>query len=316
MPEQVERDYTMEDLDMLVRAQVFHNAFVIDKADFVANFPHLDDPFAADFQTAIDAADALPSAQEVDGEIVEATFNLNEQLPIARKALQKLYTYLDIVWPKGQKNSRFGRINYEKVRQSHSGLKELLEQGHRQAEEPTQKAALIAGGYTQASIDELETIMNAIDTLLAVQVDLMGARFEKTRDRILALNHVWSFMQQINKASKVTFVDNSAKLELYLLYPTKYTSLGKVQNLSVVLDGGPPLKAIMNWDFVTGGIDYEVERSAVPLGLPEGAFVPIITVQDNNYTDLIGGGQTYYYRVRAKNLTLTGAYSDVFRLDT
>lgn len=316
MPEQIERDYTMDDLAMLVRAQVFHNAFVIDKATFVADFPHLDDPFAADFQTAIDAADAIPSSQEIDGQIVEATFNLNEQLPIARKALQKLYTYIDIVWPKGQKNSLFGRIKYEKVRQSHSGLKELLEQGHRQAEVPAQKTELLAAGYTQAAIDELQTIMTTIDTLLAEQEDLKGARFEKTRNRILALNHVWSFMKQINVASKVSFAENTAKLELYLLYPTQHSSLGKVQNLTAVFEGVPVPNGELNWDFVFGGIDYEIQRSDVPLGQPPGPFLPIVTVQNNSYSDIVGGGQTYYYRVRAKNASLSGAWSDVAQMDT
>lgn len=40
MPEPIERDYTLDDLQMLQRAQVFHNNFVVDKAAFVADFPN------------------------------------------------------------------------------------------------------------------------------------------------------------------------------------------------------------------------------------------------------------------------------------
>jgi hypothetical protein len=41
MSDQLERDFTMDDLQMLQRAQVFHNNFVADQATFVADFPHL-----------------------------------------------------------------------------------------------------------------------------------------------------------------------------------------------------------------------------------------------------------------------------------
>jgi len=316
MANSIEREYDLEDLVMLERAQVFHNAFVIDDAEFIAAFPFLADPFAANFQTAIDAADAIPSGSEVDALITVVTQQLNNIVVDGQKAMQKLFAYVEVAFDTKNMLNVFGKPKYEKARTSDLRMKELLEQANRNAEVAENKAALIAVGYTQADIDGLLTICDAIDEKNAQQEDMMSNRIIKSGVRINAYNAVWGFMKQINKASKVVFVDNPAKIEFYLLYPTHYSSLGKVQNLNVVLDGGPPLKAIMNWDFVSGGLDYEVERSAVPLGLPEGAFIPIVTVQDNNYVDLIGGGQTYYYKVRAKNLTLTGAYSDVFRLDT
>lgn len=316
MSDLIVREFTMEDLLMLERAQVFHNAFLTDDADFIAAFPLFTLPFATDFQAAIDAADAIPSGYEIDAQIAVVTEDLNQILILGQKALQKLYTYVDLTWTNKKMYNVFGRSKYEKARNSDLKMKELLELAHRQAEITENKTPLLATGYTQADIDELGAISDSIDAKNAEQEDMMANRGKLTQERVVALNNVWNFMKQINKASKVVFVDNPAKIELYLLYPTSYSSLGKVQNLSAVLDGGPPLKAILGWDFVTGGIDYEVERSAVPLGMPEGAFVPIVTVQDNNYTDLIGGGESLYYRVRTKNATLTGAYSDVFRLDT
>lgn len=316
MAQQIERDFVMDDIAMLERAQVFHNAFVIDDAAFIAAFPALALPFATNFQTAIDTADALPSGYEIDAQIAVVTEELNNLLPLGQKALQKLYTYVDIVWNSKVKLNAFGKSRYEKARNSATRLKELLEFAHRQAELADNKAALLAAGYTQAAIDELLSLCNDIDAKNAEQEDMFASRGEKTQERILALNAVWGFMQQINKASKVVFVDNPAKIELYLLYPTKHTSLPKVQNLAAVLDGGPPLNAVITWNFVTGGIDYELERSSVPLGQPAGAFIPIATVQNDEYVDIIGGGESLYYRVRARNASLTGAWSDVVQLDT
>lgn len=316
MPEMIERNFDMEDIAMLERAQVFHNSFVIDDAAFIAAFPHLALPFATNFQAAIDAADALPSGYEIDVQIAVVTEELNNMLPLGQRALQKLYTYVDLVWNSKVKLNAFGKSRYEKARNSATRLKELLEFAHRQAEMADNKAALLAAGYTQAAIDELKTIEDNIDAKNAEQEDMFASRGSKTQERVVALNTVWGFMQQINKASKVVFVDNPAKIELYLLYPTSYSSLGKVQNLAAVLDGGPPLNAQLSWNFVTGGIDYEIERSSVPLGQPAGTFVPIATVQNDEYVDIIGGGESLYYRVRARNSSLTGAWSDVVQLDT
>lgn len=316
MAQAIVREFNMEDLLMLERAQIFHNAFIVDDADFIAAFPHLALPFATDFQTAIDEADAIPSGSEVDAEIAVVTEELNNLLPLGQKALQKLFTYANVAFNSKAKVNLFGKNKYEKARTSDLRMKELLEQANRQAEVAVYKTALLAAGYTQADIDELKTISDDIDAKNALQEDMLSSRGDKSEARIIAYNKVWGFMKQINIASKVVFVDNPAKIELYLLYPTHHTSLGKVQNLTAVFEGAPVPNGVLNWDFVFGGIDYEIQRSDVPVGQPPGTFVDLITVQNNTYTDFVGGGQTFYYRVRAKNASLTGAWSDIAQMDT
>lgn len=316
MAKSIERLYDMEDLAMLERGQIFHNAFLIDDPDFVAAFPHLAPPFAPNMQTAIDTADALPSGAEIDAEIAVVTEELNAIMPLGQRAMQILFTYVALAWNSNAKSNLFGKSKYEKARNSVLKMKELLELANRQAEVPANKTALIAVGYTQIAITELKTISDDLDAKNQEQVDMMAARGQKTETRIIALNAVWSFMMQINKASKVVFVDNPAKIELYLLYPTQYSSLGKVQGLTGILEGLPSLHVKLNWLFVTGGIDYEIERSAVPVGQPIGPLIPLATIQNNDYTDIIGGSQSLYYRVRARNGSLTGAWSDVVQVDS
>lgn len=311
MSEQIEREYDMDDLAMLERAQVFHDNFVADQATFVADFPYMATPFETDFQTAIDTADAIPSAQEVEGEISEVTFDLNEQLPLGRKALQKLYTYVDLVWPKGQKDSSFGRSKYEKARNSQVKMKELLEQGHRQADKASNKAALLAAGYTQAAIDELETIMTAIDTLNREQENLLSERGDKTYERISAYNAVWDYMKKINSASKVTFVDNPAKINQYLLYPTSSQSLPKPQNLQVAPDPQDPQNAVLTWNMVQGATSYHIYWSSVPLGQPSGTFNEVgQTNGETIFITPIGPGTENYWKIKAFGGGLSSAFSD------
>lgn len=306
----IEREYTMEDLDMLQLAQVFHDNFVIDETAFVAAFPMLDAPFAANFQTAIDAADDIPSGAEVDSLIAVITEGLNNQMPLARAALQKLFTYADLTWNSLAKTDSFGKNRYGKARQSQIRIKELLELAHRQAEVAANKADLIASGYTQGDIDELETIMDEIDSLNRDQEDALSNRGIQTQVRVTAMNAVWEFMRQINKTSKVVFVDSPAKLDMYLLYPTTHSGLPKVQNLEVSVSSGSPYIATITWTPAVGATEYQMYQSVVPQGDPPGDFewYGAFAVTETNLPVIYG--YRYWYKVRAINATQEGAFSD------
>lgn len=304
------REYNMEDLDMLELAQVFHGNFLIDQAAFVAAFPILDDPFAANFQTAIDAADAIPSGAEVDSLIAIVTEELNAKMPLARAALQKLFTYADLTWNSSAKTNSFGKNRYEKARNSQVRIKELLELAHRQAEVVANKAALIASGYLQVDIDALETLMHEIDTLNSQQELELSNRGTQTEVRVTAMNAVWEFMRQINKTSKVVFVDSPAKLDLYLLYPTSSSSLPKVQNLEATVDAGPPQMAALTWDPVVGAPEYQVFMSQVAVGQPAGEYDWVAGTILTNWNQPIVDGFRFWFKVRAINDPTTGAYSD------
>jgi hypothetical protein len=316
MAEEIIREYDMDDLLMLQRAQVFHDNFITDQATFVADFPHLATPFETEFQTAIDDADDLPSGAEVDGEIAVITEQLNDQLPIARKALQKLYTYVELAWNSKARDNEFGRNKYEKSRNSQIKMKELLELAHRVAEKPANKTALLAVGYTQGAIDELQTIENEIDSLNALQEEKLSSRGVKTETRIKAFNNVFSYMQSINKASKVTFADSQAKIDQYMLYPTSSSSLPKPQGLNANYDGVDPTQAILTWDTVAGADTYKIYYSEVNLGQPSGNFGELMEVGNVNYLTLpIVANKTNYWKIKAYGGGLSSAYSDEVFLD-
>ena len=200
-------------------AQVFQNSFEIDLADFTADFPTMDATFAAEMQTAIDDADAFPSGDEIESEIAVVTEELNAQLPLGRKSLQKLYTYVELAWGSKAKDNAFGRSKYLVGHRSQMGMKNLLDLGYRQAQIAGNKAELLAIGYTQTAIDELKTIADAIEILSEKQEDMYSESMVVTEHRVQAYNSVWGFMKRINRASKVTYVDSPAKLKQYMLYP-------------------------------------------------------------------------------------------------
>ncbi len=313
--EAIARNFSIPDIDMLERAQVFHDTFANDIADFTAAFPHLAAPFNADFQTAIDAADAIPPGSVVDAEITVYTEQLDAKMELARKAMQKLFTYVKITFNSYAKLVQAGKTTYEKVRRSQTGMKELLEQAHDFTTETTVNAALLAAGYTAADVTQLQTLRNEIHELNKTQERLKRERIEKSQTRIIAMNTVWGFMEQINEASKVVYVDNPAKLTMYLLYPTVSHSLSKPQNMSATPNITDPTTAVLEWDAVIDATYYKVYYSLVNPGAPSGTFNELGETSTNEYHTPITSGKRNYWKIKAYNESQSSAYSDEVFLD-
>lgn len=313
MAKEIIREYVLDDLVMLERAQVFHDNFLIDKAVFVLSFPLLDDPFAANMQTAIDEADAIPSGAQVDSQIAVVTAQLNAAMEEGRKAMQVLFTYANVTWNSAEKTNTFGKNRYNASRASQLKLQELMEMAHEEANITANKTALAASGYTQAKLDNLMAKHDAIHDLNRTQEQMKSQRGEKTRLRIIALNNVWGFMKQINQASKVVFADNEAKLDQYMLYPTASTSLPKPQGILATIDGID--LANVTWDTVPEAESYKVYYSEVNLGEPSGEFAEIAEVTDTSFQSPLVPNKRNYWKVKAFSDTLSSAYSDEVFLD-
>lgn len=313
--ELIQRDYNMEDIEMFEKAQAFHDNFIVDLIAFTTAFPDLAAPFASNFQTAIDDADDIPSAAEVDAAIEVVTEQINAKMELAREAMQKLFTYSDITFKSDAKTKTFGKGLYTKARASHKRMKELLEQGHRTANETANKAALLAKGYTTADITNLQTLMNDIDTLNAQQESMKLSRLGKTEIRIKAYNIVWDYMMQINQASKVVFASSPAKLTEYLLYPTVHHSLSKPQNLAASYDPLNPPNITLTWDSVDDATSYDVYVDIVNTDTPSGDYSLL-----NNFINSpaeIGSviAKRNYFKIKAKNDSQTSVYSDEAYID-
>jgi hypothetical protein len=218
--ELIKRNYNYDDLKMLEKSQVFHDSFVKDKADFITAFPMFEDPFASDFQDAITAANALPDNLEVVQGIGIITEQIDIQMELARKAMQKLLLYVRVAFDKSKQKSKvFGSDEFIKAYNNPFKMRDLLEKANRLAEISENKTALLAAGYSQPDIDGLLTISEELGEKITEREDLKSERLTKTEERLTAYNLVWSYLVKISEASKVVYSDSPAKLHEYLLYP-------------------------------------------------------------------------------------------------
>lgn len=220
---EVLRDFRINDSTMLIKSQVFLNAFIVRKALFTANFPNLADPFANEFQIAIDLADDLPFPWEINGEITSIVYEIKQKMILGQRNLQILFSYVNIGWESEAKMNEFGKNKYLKARENYNKMIDLLKLAFNTAQESENKTVLLNVGYSQIQIDELNTLANEIDAMLLQLNEAKSNRYILTEERITAMNNVWAFMKRLNKASKVVFVDNPAMLKLFLLYPTSHS---------------------------------------------------------------------------------------------
>src|SRR3990170_720446 len=97
-PKEVIKSYNKSHMLMLEQSQTMRDHFEADKADF-AHFTQFLDPFAANWQTAIDAADALPDDEAVRDEIKLLTQTVNVAMNAAENAYGTLIIYVKQAYP-------------------------------------------------------------------------------------------------------------------------------------------------------------------------------------------------------------------------
>jgi hypothetical protein len=303
--EQIARLYHKDDLEMLQQAQLFHDLFITDQVDFTAAFPNFATPYETNFQTKIDDADAVPLDSQVAADIAAISYEIEVEMEKGRKAIQILYSYVKLAFDSNPLTvEKFKRPKYSDARQSSVKMKELLERTNALADSAEFKPDLLAKGYTQGQIDELLTIMTALENKDKAQEEMMSERRDKTQERINAYNAVWNYMLEINDAAKVVFIDNPAKLWQYTLYHTSHPAPGKVTGLAYDQATGT-----LTYDGLSDAVAYEV---AFAPDMPEPIFINIYNGPDRSVVYDPGGPDNYLFRVRAINASgEKGEWSDV-----
>lgn len=309
--EQRIRNYDKADDAMLEQVQTTRNLFEADKADFTAMYTHLADPFSANWQTDIDAAQALPTSDEELDELEVKTEDVETQMELARTQFQKLASYVKLLFPDSSaKQGIFGLNKYVKVRQTQTKMYDLLQLAYRKANSADYKTDLIALGFVQTEIDELNTIASGLYDANEVQEEFKQEIKLRTEERIAAYNKVWDSMKAVSAASKQVYVDDYAKQQQYLLYPEGEGRLGKPQNVVASYDPLVSPDISLTWDPVAEATSYDVFYDIAETGAPAGDFEFL----DNYLAPPIVIPPVFekrnYFKLKAKNDESTSVYSD------
>lgn len=220
-PEKAIRKYAKSDLLLIEQAQTMLENFNEDIAEFTAKYPDMDAAYATAWQNAINAADAAPDDEEVVSDQKQKTETLIETMRQADNKYGALVTYLKLIHKDKAAGvlDHFGYKRLRRSRYSQPRMKELLDLAYERANSADYKAALIAKGFLQADIDELNALASQLNDENIEQEKSKTDRPEAAQERITLHNAVWDIMTEVNIASKVVFANDYARQQHYLLYP-------------------------------------------------------------------------------------------------
>lgn len=209
------RLYKISDSAMLQFARLNRNMFLIDKPGFVALNPDFDGSFGADWLTAIETAEDAPTDEVVVDQQSQQTETVEEQMALCRQKYGQVIYYAGEAFDRKTILNEFGQNDYLDIRNKQNEMITFM--GTLHATATKYKVQLIAKGYTQAKIDEIETLRDDLITANVQQQQLIKERPTTTADRIEKMNTVYRFCQKVNRASKQVFLGNYAKIQQYLL---------------------------------------------------------------------------------------------------
>jgi hypothetical protein len=136
----------------------------------------------------------------------------------ARKKYNEVKYYVEVVFPNSpETRNSFGLNDYDKAATNQAQMVVFLTNLHKQCTVPANNALLIAAGLTAPKIAEILTIRNALTGNNTEQELMLLTSGKATETRIGTYNATYAFRQRVNKASKVVFADDPAKLNEYKL---------------------------------------------------------------------------------------------------
>lgn len=218
MAKKILRVYSITDPEMYEASKTKRGFFLEDKADFIIFDGDFADPFGADWLTAISAAEGIPQDEVLDDQLTQLTAAVEAEMKICRDKFQDSKYFIEKAFPDNIPVwNEFGYNNYDSVRRVQTKLLLFMKNFHAVAEK--HKVILIAAGYAQAKIDEIETVRAGLDAANLEQELFIGNLPVITQSRHSKNNSVWEIMVRVCTAGKRIFKDNFGKYQRYLLPP-------------------------------------------------------------------------------------------------
>lgn len=211
-----QRLYPYTDADMKSIASTYRAQTADHLAAFQAFDPQLDATFLNDWKLAIEAAYDIPTDETIMDIMQSRTAHVNSSHAACMDAMRDLRYYASKAFAKTSSERALLNFNgLNKARHSISRTVVYMLAEHRAATELA--APLQAKGMLPAQIDALETTAQA---LLLAETDHEYHKHQRlmlTRKRVELGNHLWSFCQQVNQASKAVFASDETLLGMFEL---------------------------------------------------------------------------------------------------
>jgi len=216
----VKRCYRGEDGYMLQSARLMHTLLMQHMTQFADFSTAFTPQWAADWLADITAVENLTTDDVHIDEVAETTTQVLKAMMAARNKWAEVNFFIRRAFANdASAKGVFGAAAYSKVRGNQLRMIEFLRALHGAATDHA--AQLIAAGYTQPQIDEIDTICTTLQQKAGIQTRARRNRPKLTANRILALNVPYRKMMEVSEAAQIIFMDSEATRKMYVYYPRK-----------------------------------------------------------------------------------------------
>ena len=213
----INRLYSTSDANMLEFANLIHQRYTNNLADFTAYDADLDVTVADDLMNEIQLAENFVSDDQLIDVQADTTRNMLLQMETCKNYFQRHIVYfVKKAFPnRPEILNEFGANDYARDSRSQARMIQFMKKAYVTAQKYVTE--LTAANFTIALMDELNDITVELQTLNMTQEDAKDSRRTATGQRIVLLNNVWMSVQQIRRAAKAVYFDDYNKLQLFLL---------------------------------------------------------------------------------------------------
>ncbi len=227
----VKRAYIVADELLLERAQVFSACLGRELDKFTARFPWMDGAWLASFEDDLVAAKAFPTDTSLMLDIGVIHGDLKATMKQAYSALSTLDGYAKLAWPTDlSRQKAFGQPRWRAVRDNPLQLAEAIELAHSTAQDPDFHSLLLAKGYTQEAIDQLDALATEIKDRNTQLKGIKADRKVMRNDRIVLLNAVWESMTTLTTCASIVWASDVGRRAQYQRYEAKAKKAKKVED--------------------------------------------------------------------------------------
>lgn len=219
MSKKIKRKYKGADYYLQGQSHVIKDLLLVDKTAIIAFDPELDDPFAANFQSAWDLAFTETPSSTIRAQVKGKVEETGKRMEACRDKYREVIFYAAKAFGNNSPVLKeFGRgLAYKKASGGQKYMFDFMNQ--LSITSNRLKAGLIAKGYTQAKIDDIEIIGAALLDKNSDKNDFKLSRHELTEKRINQLNAVYEKVRKVIAAARMAFKDDGAKLGEYIYRP-------------------------------------------------------------------------------------------------
>lgn len=259
MAKQSRRAFSITDAEMFEAQKTKRGFFIEDQAEFENFDTDFKTPFEADWLTAIDNAETILQDETLTDQLTQLTNAVEKEMRNCRDKFQDSKYFIEKTFPDNVPVwNEFGYNNYDDARRYQIKMIQFMKNFSLVATK--YKTLLIAKGYTQPKIDEIETFRAALDTANQNQELFKGNQPVSTQERINVYNELWDILVKVCTAGKRIFKNDFAKLQRYLLPPGEETA-------EAIIISGTITDSVTNLPLQ----DVEVEIAALSLNMVTGA---------------------------------------------